>query len=71
MNMIKHSFIELRDRRLEKLVPGYGYRTRLICTTKFTTFNDWTKSHDAIIDTGAHISIIPLEMARFGNENLR
>ncbi len=56
--MIKLSFIELRDRKLEKLVPGYGYLTRLICNTKFKTFNGWTKSHDAIIDTGAHISII-------------
>lgn len=60
--MIKLSFIELRDRRLEKLVPGYGYLTRLICNTKFKTFNGWTKSYDAIIDTGAHISIIPLEI---------
>ena len=60
--MIKLSFIELRDRRLEKLVPRYGYLTRLICNTKFKTFNGWTKSYDAIIDTGAHISIIPLEI---------
>lgn len=60
--MIKLSFIELRDKKLEELVPGYGYLTRLICNTKFKKPDGWTKSYDAIIDTGAHTSIIPLEI---------
>lgn len=59
---IRLSFRKMRDIELEKMLPDYGHIIRLICSVKFKTPHDWTKIHNAIVDTGAHTSVIPLEI---------
>ncbi|MFQ6062939.1 MAG: hypothetical protein ACE5J9_07165 [Methanosarcinales archaeon] len=49
----------LVEELLNKL-PDYGGISRIITLIKFkTSLGEWSKSYEALIDTGAHISVIP------------
>ncbi|MFQ6073280.1 MAG: hypothetical protein ACE5KT_11380 [Methanosarcinales archaeon] len=47
------------DQQLENKVPNRGYVIRLTSAISFKTKNGWTNPYLAIIDTGAHITVIP------------
>ncbi len=50
---------ESRDRKLEFSVPHLKPIIRIFCKIKFESLST---TEDAIIDTGAHISVIPYEL---------
>lgn len=47
------------DPDLENKIRGKGYIIRLYCDVMFRTQNGWTEPYTAIVDSGAHISVIP------------
>lgn len=59
---VQLSFRDVVDRKLSEKLQGYTRSTRLICKTKFKTPQDWSKTYNAIIDTGATITLIPLSI---------
>lgn len=40
----------------------YGGLLRIIANIRFKTLNGWTEARKAILDTGAHTSLIPLSL---------
>lgn len=59
---IKLFFTDSVNRKLEEKLPTLGKITRLVCRVRFKTYTGWTKTYDALVDTGAHTSIIPLSI---------
>ncbi|MFQ6062629.1 MAG: hypothetical protein ACE5J9_05585 [Methanosarcinales archaeon] len=59
---INLSFLNLKDKELNKKAPSLGDIVRLVCKVKFKTSTGWTKMHNALFDTGAHTSLIPLSI---------
>lgn len=59
---IKLWFKRIPNPKLEEKLPGIGDFTRLFCSIKFRAPNGWSKTRDAIVDTGAPISVIPLDI---------
>lgn len=47
---------------LEDKIVDVGTLTRLFACVKFKAVHGWSKSRDAIVDTGAPISVIPLDI---------
>ncbi|MFQ6056126.1 MAG: hypothetical protein ACE5KT_12665 [Methanosarcinales archaeon] len=47
------------DPDLENKIRGKGHIIRLYCDVMFRTQNGWTEPYTAIVDSGAHISVIP------------
>jgi hypothetical protein len=47
---------------LEIKSPGIGDFTRLFCYIRFKTNTGWSDSMQAIVDTGAPVSLIPLDV---------
>ncbi|MCK4476864.1 MAG: hypothetical protein KAU16_09075 [Methanophagales archaeon] len=60
--MIRLSFISWEDEKLENLIPGYGSLLRVMAKVRFKTPSGYTKPYDAVVDTGAHTSLLPLEI---------
>ncbi len=54
--------MEMEDVGLKNKLVEYGTLTRLISKVKFKTRKGWSKTYDALIDTGAHTSLIPLSI---------
>jgi len=52
-------FDEFIDKELEKKVPDHAEIVRLWCLVQFKRKKDWTMPYPALIDTGAHTTIIP------------
>ncbi len=50
---------KLSDIELLEKLPDYGELTRIFCMAKFKAKNGWLETHRAIVDTGAHTSVIP------------
>ncbi len=48
----------LKSPELERKVPGLQV-VRLLAAVQFRTPTGWTKPYDAIVDTGAPISVLP------------
>ncbi len=48
--------------KLLKKIPDYGILLRIICWIQFKKAEGWTKLFPAIVDTGAHTSLIPLSL---------
>ncbi|KPV62161.1 MAG: hypothetical protein AOA65_2053 [Candidatus Bathyarchaeota archaeon BA1] len=59
---VKLDFIHQYDSELLRRFPDYDGLLRLVCFAKFKTKNGWSGARDAIIDTGAHTSILPLSV---------
>lgn len=55
-------FVEQYDLELLRRLPDFGGLLRLVGTVRFKTKDDWSEARDAIIDTGAHTSILPLSV---------
>lgn len=55
-------FIEIEDVGLKNKPGEHGNLTRLIGKVKFKTRRGWSKTFDALIDTGAHTTLIPLSI---------
>lgn len=47
------------DSELKKKVPDHAEIIRLWCLVQFKKLKDWTMPYPALIDTGAHTTIIP------------
>jgi len=47
------------DKELEKKIPDHAEIVRLWCLVQFKKQKDWTMPYPALIDTGAHTTIIP------------
>ena len=62
MFKVKLYFMEMEDVGLKNKLAGYGTLTRLIGKVKFKTHKGWSKTYDALIDTGAHTTLIPLSI---------
>ncbi|MCS4540933.1 MAG: hypothetical protein HY929_01210 [Euryarchaeota archaeon] len=56
------AFVKQFDVELLKKVPDYDGLLRLVCDISFKTTKGWTEAEDAIIDTGAHTSLLPLSL---------
>ncbi|MBI2507783.1 hypothetical protein HYV89_02410 [Candidatus Woesearchaeota archaeon] len=54
-------FETLRDISIERYIQDYKI-IRLKVGVQFKTTNGWTKPYPAIVDTGAHTSVIPLSI---------
>lgn len=54
-------FERYNDTQIDRHVPTNSI-IRLKCGAQFKTKNGWTKPYPAIIDTGAHTSVIPLSI---------
>ncbi|MBI4257719.1 MAG: hypothetical protein HY619_02075 [Thaumarchaeota archaeon] len=52
-------FISQYDLELLKRIPDYDGLLRLIASAIFKSPSEWTEPQDAIVDTGAHTSILP------------
>ncbi|MFQ6062505.1 MAG: hypothetical protein ACE5J9_04930 [Methanosarcinales archaeon] len=50
---------KLIDPELDLKFPDYGELIRLSCLIQFKTESGWSKLYEAILDTGAHTSVIP------------
>jgi hypothetical protein len=59
---IKFWFEKIRSPDLEEKVPDIGELTRLFCTIKMKSKKGWSDSLNAIVDTGAPFSVIPLDI---------
>ncbi|MDI6794432.1 MAG: hypothetical protein QME81_16465 [bacterium] len=59
---IKLWFEQVPYPALEEKIPDMGTFIRLFSSIKFKTITGWSKSMNAIIDTGAPISVIPLDV---------
>jgi len=59
---IKFWFEKIRSPVLEEKIPDIGKLTRLFCTIKMKSKNGWSDSLNAIVDTGAPFSVIPLDI---------
>jgi len=54
--------IKQYDLELLRKIPAYGELLRVVCDVRFKTTGGWTGAEDAIIDTGAHTSLLPLSL---------
>ena len=54
-------FETLRDNQIEGCIQNYNI-IRLKCGIQLKTKDGWTQPYSAIIDTGAHTSVIPLSI---------
>ncbi|PKP57369.1 MAG: hypothetical protein CVT89_04605 [Candidatus Altiarchaeales archaeon HGW-Altiarchaeales-2] len=54
--------MKIEDVGLKNKLAEYGTLTRLIGKVKFKTHKGWSKTYDALIDTGAHTTLIPLSI---------
>ncbi|NIM13153.1 MAG: hypothetical protein GTO45_13620 [Candidatus Aminicenantes bacterium] len=59
---IKFWFEKIPSPVLEEKIPDIGTLTRLFCTIKMKSGNGWSDSLNAILDTGAPFSVIPLDI---------
>jgi hypothetical protein len=59
---IKLWFENIPNPELEEKLPDVGGFTRLFCSIKFKTPSGWYDTQNAIVDTGAPISVIPLDI---------
>ena len=59
---VQLSFIKLFDFELLEKFPDYNSLLRLVCRARFRTKNGFTEARHAIVDTGAHTSILPLSL---------
>ena len=50
------------DLELTKRIPDYGALLRILCDVRFKTPTGWTEAEYAILDTGAHTSLLPLSL---------
>jgi hypothetical protein len=57
LTFIKQVDVELLDK-----VPDYNGLLRLVCDISFKTREGWTDPEQAIIDTGAYMSLLPLSV---------
>lgn len=55
-------FEKIRSPALEEKIPDIGTLTRLFCTVKMKSRSGWGDSLNAIVDTGAPFSVIPLDI---------
>jgi len=62
LRMIKLRFKEFRYPELENKLDGVGKFIRLFGEIRFKTRNGWQKRESAIIDTGAPISMLPMDL---------
>jgi len=60
--MIRLSFIRWKDEKIEKLIPDYGSLLRVMAKVRFKTPSGYTKPYDAVVDTGAPTSLLPLDI---------
>ncbi|MFX1521131.1 MAG: hypothetical protein ACFFCD_14560 [Promethearchaeota archaeon] len=56
------SLIKLSDVELLAKIPDYGKLLRIACWVQFKAANGWYAPQYAIIDTGAHTSLLPLSL---------
>lgn len=61
---IKLRIINQYDLELSKRIPDYGALLRILCDVRFWAPNGWTEAEYAILDTGAHTSLLPLSLWR-------
>lgn len=47
-----------------KEIPDYGGLFRIWCVVKFKSNDGWVERRNALIDTGAHTTIIPLALSK-------
>lgn len=59
---IKLTLLRQYDVELLKKIPDYGELIRIIGWVRFKAPNGWTEPNRAIIDTGAHTSLLPLSL---------
>jgi hypothetical protein len=59
---IKLWFENVPNPELEGKLPDVGRFTRLFCSIKFKIPSGWYDTQNAIVDTGAPISVIPLDI---------
>lgn len=60
--MIKLWFKKILDPELEIKIPKRIYLIRLYADVIFKTPSGWTNPYPAIIDTGAPVTVIPLDL---------
>ena len=60
--MVKLRFEKFLNPKLEEKLPGKGEFVRLFCSVRFKTKDGWDDAVDAIIDTGAPVSLIPFDV---------
>lgn len=61
MSKVNLFFETINDAEIESSVQNYKI-IRLKCGIQFKTKQGWSKPYSAIIDTGAHTSVIPLSI---------
>lgn len=59
---VKLFFRKIYDLDLLRKLPDYNSLLRLSCIMKFKTKDGWTELKNAIVDTGAHTTLIPLSL---------
>ncbi|MCK4613253.1 MAG: hypothetical protein KAU14_00495 [Thermoplasmata archaeon] len=59
---VELKFENLSVPKLTNKVPEIGKFTRLFCGIRFKTKNGWYDTQNAIVDTGAPMTLIPLDM---------
>ncbi len=59
---VKLTLLKQYDVELLRKIPDYGKLIRVIGWIKFKTLFGWTEPSHAIIDSGAHTSLIPLSL---------
>jgi len=60
--MVHLRFEKFLNPKLEEKLPGKGEFVRLFCSVRFKTKDGWDDAVDAIIDTGAPVSLIPFDV---------
>ena len=77
MTKISLFFDVFIDKELEKKVPAHAEIIRLWCLVQFKRKDDWTIPYPALIDTGAHTTVIPkriwsdLKLTKIANHYVR
>ncbi|MFQ6093714.1 MAG: hypothetical protein ACE5OR_13755 [bacterium] len=64
MATISAFFDNFIDRGFEEKLSGRGLITRLWCWVRFKRKADWSWPYSALMDSGAHTSIIPKKIWR-------
>lgn len=67
MARIEAFFVTGIDKELDKMLSARGHKNRgqvirIYCRIIFKTGSGWTKPFPAIIDTGAHTSLVPFDI---------
>jgi len=59
---VELKFEEFSVPKLKSKLPEAGRFTRLFCSIKFKTDDGWYDTQNAIVDTGAPMTLIPLDL---------